>query len=574
MNDAAINDLMTYGKKTHVLYVEDNEEAREYTLETLKRFFEHITVAVDGADGLEKFKMSAFDLVLTDINMPRMNGIEMIRQIKEIDNNASILVLSAHDETDFFVDTIMLGIDGYLLKPLDLVQFVKTLNKSVKKIFLQQEVERYKQKLESINLDLEQKVQERTVQLEYRLYHDTLTDLKNRAALMQELSRSQSQVLILIDIDGFEKFNELYGISAGNQILCELSKYLQEFNESRDYSLYRVYGDGFVLHQSHVHGKVSEIEKDIADLMKFLNKLSAYIGEIDETIDFDATVGISMEKEHPFETASMALNFAKKQQLSHLIYTTEIDIVQQLSDDIYWKNEIKTAIENDNIVPVFQGIVNKQQQIVKYESLIRLVQYDKEGKKNLISPFFFLEASKKTKQYDKLTRIMISKTFAFMHAHTVDFSINLSFEDISNPSLIDFLEGEIIKYDIGDRLVLEILESEMISDYEAIIAVKDRLKKYKIRIAIDDFGSGFSNFEHILKLDPDYLKIDASLIKTIDQNRRLYTLVKAITGFSKELDIKVIAEFVSSKEIFHVLEGLDIDEYQGYYFSVPSETID
>lgn len=574
MNNSTIDDLMTYGKKTHVLYVEDNEEARKYTLETLKRFFEHITVAVDGADGLEKFKMSAFDLVLTDINMPRMNGIEMIKEIKEIDNNASILVLSAHDETDFFVDTIMLGIDGYLLKPLDIVQFVKTLNKSVKKIFLQQEVERYKQKLESINLDLEQKVQERTVQLEYRLYHDTLTELKNRTALMQELSRSESQVLILIDIDGFEKFNELYGISAGNQILCKLSKYLQDFNESRNYNLYRVYGDGFVLHQSLVNGKESDIEIDIADLMKVLNKLSAYIDEIDETIDFDATVGISMEKEHPFETANMALNCAKKQQLSYLTYTAEIDIVQQLADDIYWKNEIKTAIENDNIIPVFQGIVNKQQQIVKYESLIRLVQYDKDGEKKLISPFFFLEASKKTKQYDKLTRIMISKTFAFMHTHTIDFSINFSFEDISNPSLIDFLEDELIKYNIGDRLILEILESEMISDYEAIIAVKNRLKKHKIRIAIDDFGSGFSNFEHILKLDPDYLKIDASLIKTIDKNKRLYTLVKAIIGFSKELEIKVIAEFVSSKEIFNVLEELDIDEYQGFYFSVPSETID
>lgn len=572
--NAEMNELATYGKKIRLLYVEDNKEVRQYTVETLNRFFEHITVAVDGIDGLEKFKISTYDLVLTDINMPRMNGIEMIRQIKEVDPNITILVLSAHSYSDYFIQTIMLGIDGYLLKPIDIVQFVKTLIKSVKKIFLQQEVERYKQDLESINMDLEQKVQERTAQLEYRLYHDTLTELKNRESLMLELSQAQSQILILIDIDGFEKFNELYGISAGNQILCVLSKYLKDFNRSRNYNLYRVYGDGFVLHRSPISTQNFNVGKELTDLLSVLDNLTAYIDRIDETINFDVTVGISMEEDNPFETASMALNCAKKQKISHLIYTAEIDTLQQLSDDIYWKNEIKNAIEHDNIVPVFQGIVNKQQQIVKYESLMRLVQYDKTGQRKLISPFFFLKASKKTKQYDKLTRIMISKTFAYMDAHTVDFSINLSFEDIVNPSLIEFLEDKIIHYNIGHRLILEILESEMVSDYEAIIAVKNRLKKYNIRIAIDDFGSGFSNFEHILKLDPNYLKIDSSLIKTIDKNARLRTLVKAIIGFSKELNMKVIAEFVSSKEIFHVLEELDVDEYQGFYFSVPAETID
>jgi len=521
-----MSELATYGKKIRLLYVEDNKEVRQYTLETLNRFFDHITVAVDGIDGLEKFKMSTYDLVLTDINMPRMNGIEMIRRIKEVDPNIAILVLSAHDESDYFIQTIMLGIDGYLLKPLDIMQFVKTLIKSVKKIFLQQEVGRYKQELESINMDLEQKVQKRTAQLEHRLYHDPLTELKNREALILELSQTQSQILILIDIDGFEKFNELYGISAGNQILCALSKYLKDFNRSKNYNLYRVYGDGFVLHRILLNSKNTDVEKDIQDLIQCLSKLSAYIDEIDETIDFDTTVGISMEKEHPFETASMALNYAKKQKISHLSYTVDIDIVQQLANDIYWKNEVKVALEYDNIIPVFQGIVNKQQEIVKYEALMRLVQYDKSGQRNLISPFFFLEATKKTKQYDTLTRIMISKTFAYMDAHTVDFSINLSFEDIANPSLVEFLEDKIIHYNIGHRLILEILESEMVSDYEAIIAVKNRLKKYNIRIAIDDFGSGFSNFEHILKLDPDYLKIDSSLIKTIDKNARLRTLVK------------------------------------------------
>ena len=434
-------------------------------------------------------------------------------------------------------------------------------------------MQRYKQQLESMNVELEEKVKDRTAELAHRLYHDHLTELKNHEALMLKLLRSKTEVLILVDIDSFGEYNELYGMSAGNKILRTFAEYLTEFNQSRGYTLYRVYGDGFALYRSKDSTYKSKVEKDIDDLLKAFENLFAHIDEIDETIDFDVTVGISMESVNTFETANMALNIAKKQKVGHILYSSEMDISQQLSDALYWKGEIKTALETDNIVPVFQGIVNKEEKIIKYEALMRLVQYDKDGQRKLIVPFFFLDASKKTKQYDKLTRAMISKTFLVMSEHSVDFSINLSFEDISNPTLVDFLEEKIIKYNLGDRLILEILESEMVSSYDVLIKVVERLKKYNIRIAIDDFGSGFSNFEHILKLNPDYLKIDASLIKTIDTESRLRTLVKGITGFSKELGIKVIAEFVATKEIFDVLRPIEIDEYQGYYFSVPSEEI-
>ncbi|PHR58554.1 MAG: REC domain-containing phosphodiesterase [Arcobacter sp.] len=565
-----IDELKKYGKRIRVLYVEDNEEARKYTLEMLERFFNNVTTAVDGEDALEKFKASTYNLVLTDINMPNMNGIELIRHLKDINKDISVLVLSAHDEVDYFVETIKLGIDGYLLKPLEPKQFITTLYKSLTKIILQEESLVYKQRLESMNEELEEKVKTRTAELAHRLHHDQLTELKNHLSLMSELSASKSQILILMDIDGFEQYNELYGMSAGNKILRTFTKYLQEFNHSRDYGLYRVYGDGFVLYKSI---QKKEDQKDIEALLKVFENLSAHIDEIDETINFDVTIGISMESDNIFETANMVLGIAKKQKISHLLYTKEMDISQQLINDLYWKGEIKKALETDNIIPVFQGIVDKEQKIVKYEALMRLVQYDEEGNRKLIVPFFFLKASKKTKQYNKLTREMISKTFLIMSKKNVDFSINLSFEDIADPVLVDFLESEILRYKVGNRLILEILESEMVSNYDLLIEVVHRLKKHKIRIAIDDFGSGFSNFEHIFKLNPDYLKIDASLIKTIDTDIRLHTLVKAITGFSKELGIKVIAEYVSSKEIFEVLRPMEIDEYQGFYFSVPSEII-
>ena len=572
MMHSNMEELLRYSKTLHVLYVEDNEDARRFTMELLSRFFDHVTVAVDGNDGLQKFKEASFDLILTDINMPKMNGVEMITAIKEVDEAVPVLILSAHNETHFFVEFIMLGIDGYLLKPVNPGQFIHTLTKVVKKIHLQNEVTAYRKELETMNAQLEQKVKERTAALEYRLNHDALTDLRNRAAMVSDLSRSPGGIIFLIDIDDFQHFNDLYTLQAGNTILLAFTHLLKEFSHGKPYTPYRVYGDGFVLLRNDGEIDDEALQREMKQLLTKLENFSVYLDDIDENVDVDATVGLCMGEGNAFIKAEIALKHAKKQKKPFVIYTESIDSTQQHSDMLYWKGEIKKAVETDNIIPVFQGLANGEGEIVKYEALIRLVQYD-EGERKLVSPFFFLDTAIKTKQYDRLTRIMVTKSFAFMQKHDVDFSINLSFEDISNPSLVEFLKEEIIRYGIGPRLTIEILESETVKNYELVTEVITALREYEIKVAIDDFGTGFSNFEHILMLNPDFIKIDGSLIKDIVGNTRSLTLVRAITEFSKELGIKVVAEFVSSKEIFETLRELSIDTYQGFYFSVPSETL-
>jgi len=149
------------------------------------------------------------------------------------------------------------------------------------------------------------------------------------------------------------------------------------------------------------------------------------------------------------------------------------------------------------------------------------------------------------------------------------FSLNLSFNDMLNEKVLNALRANIEKYGIGDHLTVEILESENVDDY---LVIRDFIKEFKklgIEIAIDDFGSGFSNFTHVFELEPDILKIDGSLIKNIDNDRKSYEFVKSIVQLAKALDIKTLAEFVSSKEIFDITYALGIDYFQGYYFSAP-----
>ncbi|RLA76362.1 MAG: hypothetical protein DRG30_03030, partial [Epsilonproteobacteria bacterium] len=119
-----------------LLYVEDNKKVRESILIILQEFFSDIIVAVDGEDGFEKFQENSVDLIITDINMPRLNGLEMIAKIKEIEDTIPVLISSAHTESNYFVDSIKLGIDGYLLKPFDLDQFIVALSNAIGKIQL------------------------------------------------------------------------------------------------------------------------------------------------------------------------------------------------------------------------------------------------------------------------------------------------------------------------------------------------------------------------------------------------------------------------------------------------------
>ncbi len=134
MND--IEEIIKYSQKLKLLYVEDNQEAREATISIFEEFFSEIIVSVDGQDGYEKFNdnQDTIDIIITDINMPKLNGIEMIQKIKKINEDIPILILSAYNNSEFFIDSIQLGVEGYILKPIDINQFMIVLKKVTKKI--------------------------------------------------------------------------------------------------------------------------------------------------------------------------------------------------------------------------------------------------------------------------------------------------------------------------------------------------------------------------------------------------------------------------------------------------------
>lgn len=137
----------TFLKQATLLYVEDDEVIRTFLAKRLEPRVSKLYLANDGKDGLEKFKQFNPDVVLTDVTMPIMNGIEMAEEIKKIDENIPIIIASAHNDSKFLLDAIALGIDGYLLKPIDKRKLFDTLEKKVKTNFIEKELVKKKQQL-------------------------------------------------------------------------------------------------------------------------------------------------------------------------------------------------------------------------------------------------------------------------------------------------------------------------------------------------------------------------------------------------------------------------------------------
>ncbi|MGP2657457.1 EAL domain-containing protein [Malaciobacter sp. WC5094] len=429
--------------------------------------------------------------------------------------------------------------------------------------------------IENNKQNLEVEVKAKTKEIQEKLFYDELTTLENRYALEENIKNEDFVSLIIIDIDSFNDLNELYGFSSGNLVLIEVAKRLRSLAIKYNSTAYRIYGNEFAIVKNNMLDT-----KKFQDLMRELNKLfknkSIYLENLNIDIFIDITTGISLGQEEPLKTAGIALKKAKSSNLKSVSYSDEFDTKELIKKAIYWRDKIKDAIEKDNIVPFFQAICNDKKEVVKYETLMRIRDKNEKGEEEYILPYKFLDVAIKTKQYPYLASQLFKKTFEALKNTDKQISINLSFKDIQDRTFVEMLDNYLNHIDnvYKNRLVFELLESDFISDYKIL---NEFIKKYRaqgIKIAIDDFGTGYSNFAHILETRPDYIKIDGSLIKSINEDKNSYEIVKSIVEFSKALNIKVIAEFIHSEEVFKTVLEMGVNEFQGYYLAKPNINID
>lgn len=400
------------------------------------------------------------------------------------------------------------------------------------------------------------------------LYTDNLTQLPNRVKLIKDIQTESIGIdaLAIIDIKSFKEINDFFGHRIGDNVLKSVVEIINNiiiFVQDK-VTLYKFSADVYCLAN---HGLS---HKDFKDIIVYIlgGIKSEILIEDDHEIDISATAGITFSpKNNKLVTAGLALQAAKKQNKYYLEFYEELDSLREYENNMKWTKKLKKALDKDNIIVYFQPLVNnKTMRVDKYECLVRM--YDEDEDK-IVPPFFFLDLSKKASQYKNITKIVIEKSFKEFEHLDFEFSINVSYEDIDDPSFLHFIEAKLKKYNIASKVVWEILEDENVKDYGVLIDFINKVKELGCKVAIDDFGSGYSNFEHILKMNVDYLKIDASLIKHIATDQNSYKVVKTVIDFANSLSLKTIAEFVENEDIFNITKDLGVNFSQGYYFSAP-----
>ncbi|XOB62946.1 EAL domain-containing protein [Campylobacterota bacterium DY0563] len=525
-------------KNITILYAEDEEALREITLNILKGFTKKQLVAQNGAEGLELFKQneSEIDLIITDVNMPIMNGLEMIREIKKINPNIPIIVATAFSNTEYLLEAIDIGVDKYVLKPIDMKKLLQLMSQSL----LYHELK--------------------------DLYIDNLTHLPNRNRLKKDLEDSNEDIIAMINIDKFSTINDLFGEYNGDRVLLKFSDTLQKYFSKEKFLIYRVEADKFlVIARSY--------DFDVQEFYDLCKKFEDYIEEdpvsIDEhEIDLNITIGIAKSSDgNAYKYAQRVIAYARKKFEPILIYNDSFNIQESFEENIKWIKKIKNGVKNGNFKAYFQPIVNTQtKEIYKYEALVRYI--DDDG--TVVSPFTFLDIAKKAKLYPNIIKIMINEAFNLIKTKGKRVAVNISFEDIASASTMDYVYGVIEENrEYANKLEFEILESEEISDFSEVFKFINNMNKYECNIGVDDFGAGYSNFNMLVNLDINYVKIDGSLIRGINESKNQQIIVKTIDEFAKKFGFKTVAEFVSEEEIYTVIKDIGIDYCQGYYFDAP-----
>lgn len=434
---------------------------------------------------------------------------------------------------------------------------------------MQQNILQYSKKQQNINHYLEEKVAEKTIELRKQLYTNSLTGLPNRLSLLNKINSFSDGALLIINIDDFKEINDFFGQTVGDKILVEFSLRLSKyFMQEPNIMLKHLSGDEFAL--LFMQKPPLEEFRQIAEKLVFNVEKMIFFHENNE-IAIRVTIGGAHQIEAALEKADIALKSAKKQRKSYLIYDEKLNVEKQYKDNMEWVKKLKIAMKQDKIIPYFQPIFdNESNKIVTCECLIRLIDDDN----NIITPYNFLSIAKKSRLYYELTKIMIQKSCHYFEHLDCDFSVNLSVEDMLNSEIVEYIKQKIKKYNVTQKIIFEILESEGIENYEEISIFINEMKALGCRIAIDDFGSGYSNFEHLLKLNIDYIKIDASLIKNLDTDKNAQIIVETIVDFAKKLNIVTIAEFVHNEAVSKKIKELKVDRTQGFFMAEPQEHVD
>ena len=587
----------------NILVVDDVVDNLRVMSDILKNKGYEVRCTKNGQAALKAVLEKTPNLILLDIQMPEIDGFEICTKLKQDEKTKDIPVifLSAADSIESKIKGFKVGGADYITKPFQVEEvlirihnqlLLQTANSEINELnqLLQEQFKLQKSK----NLELEQEIAARTKaeqKLKYDAFHDNLTGLSNRSYLLNQIdlaldllkNNAQSFFsLLFIDLNRFKCINDTLGHAAGDRLLIEVAKILQQ-NVGQADTVARLGGDEFVifLEQSH------SADNTIAVTQQLLDRLAEPIIVEGRPLSIGASIGIVhgsaiyKNSSQILRDADIAMYQAKTRSKlrgknwfeifdeSMLIKTLQLSELER---------DLHHAIKNDEFCLNYQPIISlENNQLEGFEALVHWHH----STKGLMSPVEFIPLAEDLGLIVPLGNWILQEAcqqlatwqqqFSYLPTSSSwKMSINVSSKQFQELNFIDKLEQIMLDTKINPGCIkLEITENILINSE---ITTQDNLQaieKSDIKLSIDDFGTGYSSFSYLRCLPIDNLKIDRSFIQDITSNRENLEIVKAIITLAHTLGMDTIAEGIETKEQMEILKTLDCEMAQGYYFAKP-----
>lgn len=584
----------------HLLIVDDVDDNRAILARRFMRRGFQISEANCGLRALEMIAETDFDLVLLDVMMPDIDGVEVLREIRTSRSSAvlPVIMVTARSQSDDIVQALDCGADDYITKPVDFAVALARVNTQVARRQAELKVVMAAKALQTNNEQLELRVEERTSQLvklndslrkeisqrekseeqtRYLAHHDALTGLANRVLFREVLEREISNVLssenvlsvLFVDLDGFKSVNDTLGHSVGDSLLKIIAIRLRNLLSDGD-QIARLGGDEFAILQ------VGQPQPHSSTILA--SSIIATVSEVCQLADHEVTVGASVgiaicdnartDLADLLRNADLAMYRAKSEgRGTYRLFDPEMDQKAQARRQL--ELDIRRAITVGDFRAHFQPIVDLgSRRIVSFEALMRWTH----PTRGYISPAEFIPVAEETGMIVQLGDWMIREACkeAAKWPGEVRVAVNLS--------PIQFVRGNIVSSVVSalatsglaaSRLELEITESVILEKTDRNVGILNQLRSLGVRISMDDFGTGYSSLSYLRSFRFDKIKIDQSFIREMNNGAESRAIVGAIASLGTCFGMSTTAEGVETREQLDLVVSEGCSEVQGRYFSMP-----
>ncbi|MCW9030398.1 MAG: EAL domain-containing protein [Gammaproteobacteria bacterium] len=497
-----------------------------------------------------------------------------------------ILIVAKRFNTNFKDGRVLIEKNSQLITNME--------EEIVRRKTAQLELEEHKNKLEDIiyertcelknineNLVEQMRIREETEKkLEYLAYYDDLTELPNRSLFIENLKKALSLAkrkesllgVLFVDLDRFKNINDSHGHYIGDGVLKNVADRLREILRDSD-TIARNGGDEFVILMENM----KDVREPYVVANKIIELLNTKFNVEGHDIHIGASVGIAMyplDGDNALDLLKMsdtAMYEAKKIGRNNFQFYSS-SMSNQIADRLKMENALREALDKNEFFLVYQPQVNLiTQKTVGFEALLRWNNYEF----GFVSPAEFIPILEETGLIYQVGEWIILEALNFItsgKSKGKKVSINLSPLQCSINNYAAQIKKIIEKTGVDATLVeFEITESLLINDFSQTEMFLSDISKLGCTIALDDFGTGYTSFSYLTKLPIDIIKIDRSLVTSIETNRELQNIVRAIITMSENLNIENVFEGVETESELEKIAQLNGKIIQGYLFSRPLE---